>query len=245
MEVLGVIPARYDSVRFPGKLLSNILGKPLIQWTWENASKSVLLDDLIIACDDSRIYKIASDFGAKVIMTSKKHESGTDRICEAVADIDTKFVVNIQGDEPLIRHSLIDTLISTMQVDESVVMATVIKEIKSPEEINDYNVVKVVVDRNNFAIYFSRYPIPFNRENSEGIRYFKHIGIYGYTKEFLYIFKNLPHSLLEKAERLEQLRALEAGYRIKVVETKDDCVGVDTPQDLKRVEELLSKREDV
>ena len=237
MEIVGVIPARLKSTRLPCKLLLPLLGKPLIQWTWGNAKKATLLDKLIIACDDERLRKIVESFGAEVILTSSQHTSGTDRIAEAVREMDVRLVVNIQADEPLIHPSLIDSLIETMKEDSSLVMATAKKKITDFSEIEDPNVVKVVTDKNDFALYFSRLPIPYS-ENKE-VDYYKHIGIYIYTKDFLFTFKNLGPSSLEKTERLEQLRAIEAGYKIKVITTSFECHGVDTEKDLAKVERIL------
>lgn len=244
MDVIGIIPARYSSTRFEGKVLADIAGKPMIQHVWERAKEALLLEDLIIACDDERVAKAAGDFGAKAVMTAKAHASGTDRICEVINPLDVKIVINIQGDEPLIHPTMIDGVARALLGDSSVSMATVMKRIEEPQVINDPNVVKVVIDKNNFAIYFSRSPIPFHAKGSE-INYpvyFKHIGLYGYTKDFLFTYKNLPVSNLEKIERLEQLRVLEEGFGIKVIETKYDTIGVDTPEDLERVKLYLRER---
>ena len=243
MDVIGVIPARYSSVRFEGKVLVDILGKPMIQHVWERAKQALVLDDLIIACDDERVANVAKEFGAKVVLTAKGHASGTDRISEVVNPLDVRIVINIQGDEPLIHPVMIDTLARALLDDETVCMATMMKKIDNPEELNDPHVVKVVLDKNNFALYFSRATIPFHASNSEvkSPVYYKHIGLYGYTKDFLFTYRNLPASHLEKIEALEQLRVLEEGFRIKVIETKYDTIGVDTPEDLERVKEYLEK----
>jgi len=243
MEVIGVIPARYSSTRFTGKVLADILGKPMIQHVWERAKQSLLLEDLIIACDDERVVNAAKEFGAKVIFTAKAHLCGTDRIVEVVNPIDVKIVINIQGDEPLIHPSMIDRVAQALLDDTSISMATIMKKIENPKELTDPNVVKVVVDKNNFALYFSRTAIPHHADNSE-VRnpvYYKHIGLYGYTKDFLFTYKNLAVSNLEKIECLEQLRVLEEGFRIKVIETEHETVGVDTPEDLTRVKHYLQK----
>jgi len=243
MDVIGIIPARYSSTRFQGKVLADILGKPMIQHVWERAKQAAVLDDLIIACDDERVARVAEEFGAKVAFTAKGHASGTDRICEVINPLDVKIVINIQGDEPLIHPTMIDAVARALLDDSSISMATVMKNIEEPRVINDPNVIKVVIDKNNFAVYFSRSPIPFHAEESE-IKlpiYFKHIGLYGYTKDFLFIYKNLPVSYLERVERLEQLRVLEEGFRIKVIETKYDTIGVDTLEDLEKVKEYLQK----
>ena len=243
MNVIGVIPARYQSTRFEGKVLADILGKPMIQHVWERGKESLLLDDLIIACDDERVAAVAKEFGAKVVLTAKAHASGTDRIIEVVNPLDVKIIINIQGDEPLIHPTMIDAVARALLDDSSISMATIMKNIEDERVINDPNVVKVVIDKNNFALYFSRSPIPFHAKDSE-IRlpvYFKHTGLYGYTKDFLFTYKNLPVSYLERVERLEQLRVLEEGLRIKVVETKYDTIGVDTPEDLEKVKQYLQK----
>lgn len=243
MDVIGVIPARYGSTRFEGKVLADLLGKPMLQHVWERARKAKFLDELIIACDDERILNSALSYPAKAVLTAKAHTCGTDRIAEAVNPIDVKIVINIQADEPLIQPLMIDSLAHALLDDKTLYMATLIKKIDDPKEIKDPNVVKVVADKDNFAIYFSRAAIPYHAQNSEikSPVYYKHIGLYGYTKDFLFTYKNLSSSELEKVERLEQLRVLEKGYRIKVIETKFDSIGVDTPEDLERAEEYMRK----
>lgn len=243
MKVIGVIPARYGSTRLKAKVLADLLGKPVIQHVWERAGQSRRLDDLLIACDDERVLKKAKEFGAKAILTSKDHASGSDRIIEAVNGLEVDVVINIQGDEPLIHPTMIDDLARVMLEDSSCVMATVIKAIDNPKDIEDPNVVKVVIDENQNALYFSRSAIPYNREEIpiKAVRYYKHLGIYAYRKDFLMAFRHLPASYLEKAERLEQLRVLEAGYKIKTVKTKFDTIAVDTQADLKRVKAVLKK----
>jgi 3-deoxy-manno-octulosonate cytidylyltransferase (CMP-KDO synthetase) len=243
MDVIGVIPARYSSKRFEGKVLADILGKPMIQRVWERAKQALLLDDLIIACDNESVASVAREFGAKVIMTSKAHASGTDRIIEVINPLDVKIVVNIQADEPLVHPAMIDAVAQSLLDDSGVSMATIMKKIENAQELNDPNVVKVVVDKNNFALYFSRAAIPHRAHNSEikSPLYYKHIGLYAYTKDFLFTYKNLPVSNLEKIECLEQLRVLEEGFGIKVIETKFDTVGVDTPEDLEKVKLYLKK----
>jgi 3-deoxy-manno-octulosonate cytidylyltransferase (CMP-KDO synthetase) len=243
MDVIGVIPARYSSTRLEGKVLADIAGKPMIQHVWERAKQSLLLDDLIIACDDERIVKAAEEFGGKAVMTAKGHTCGTDRIAEVVNPMDVKIVINIQADEPFIHPTMIDSVASAILDDRTVTMATIMKKIDNPGLIYDPNVVKVVVDKNNFALYFSRADIPFHVQSPEGgvSLHYKHIGLYGYTKDFLFIYRNLPVSRLEKIERLEQLRVLEEGYRIKVVETKYDTIAVDTQENLEKAKEFLKK----
>jgi len=243
MDVIGIIPARYSSTRFEGKVLADIAGKPMIQHVWERAKLALTLDDLIIACDDEQVADAAKAFGAKVIMTAKGHISGTDRICEVINPIDVRIVINIQGDEPLVHPTMIDNVARVLLDDNSIQMATVIKRIENQELLADSHTVKVVIDKNNFALYFSRAAIPFHAQNSEikSPLYYKHIGLYGYTKDFLFIYKNLPPSDLENTECLEQLRVLQEGFRIKAIETKYDTIGVDTPEDLERVKIYLQK----
>ncbi|MFH0838998.1 MAG: 3-deoxy-manno-octulosonate cytidylyltransferase [Candidatus Omnitrophota bacterium] len=252
MEAIGIIPARFAATRFEGKLLKMLCGKPVIQHVWENALKASTLDDLIIACDDERIFNVVKDFGAKVTLTAKEHSSGTDRLTEIVNPLDVRVIVNIQADEPLIQPSMIDEVASALLQDPKLSIATLRKRITQPEELTDPNVVKVVVDKNEFALYFSRSIIPYPKDyflkgqtvNKEFLKhnfYFKHIGLYAYTKDFLFTFKNFPLSVLEKLEGLEQLRALENGYNIKVPETKYETIGIDTPEDLKKAEEFIAK----
>ncbi|MCA9403372.1 MAG: 3-deoxy-manno-octulosonate cytidylyltransferase [Candidatus Omnitrophica bacterium] len=240
MNVIGVIPARYDSVRFPGKALAEIDGRPMIQHVYERASRSRSLTEVVVACDDERIRDAAAAAGARVIMTRSDHSCGTDRIVEAVQGIEADIIVNIQGDEPLIQPDIIDTLVACLGEDSQQVMATVIKKIEDPREVADPNVVKVVLDKQNFAIYFSRSPIPYNRAGTQ-LTYHKHLGIYAYTKSFLLIYAALPKTALEQAESLEQLRAIEHGFKIKTVTTQHESIGVDTPEDLAKVTALINE----
>ncbi|MBP7217058.1 MAG: 3-deoxy-manno-octulosonate cytidylyltransferase [Candidatus Omnitrophica bacterium] len=246
MDAIGIIPARYSSTRFEGKVLADIMGKPMIQHVWERAKKALSLDDVFIACDDERVERVAKEFGAKVIATAKAHASGTDRICEVINPLDVKVVVNIQGDEPFMHPSMIDSIAQALLKDASFPVATIMKKIEDPAWVDDPHVVKVVVDKNNFALYFSRAGIPYRAINAdiEHPVYYKHIGLYGYTKDFLFTFKNLPESSLEKTEKLEQLRILEAGFRIKVFETNYDTIGVDTPQDLEKARAFMRDLQD-
>ena len=243
MDCIGVIPARFSSSRFQGKILADICGKPMIQHVWERAKAALELDDLIIACDEEAVLKAVTSFGAKAVLTAKGHVCGTDRIIEVVNPLDVKIVVNIQADEPLIEPVMIDQLVQAMLVNKGISMATLMKKISHAHELSDPNTVKVVVDKNNFALYFSRSAIPHRAHNCEvkSPVYYKHIGLYAYTKDFLFTYKNLPVSNLEKIEKLEQLRVLEEGFRIKVIETNVETIGVDTPEDLEKVKVLLSK----
>jgi len=233
MKVIGVIPARFHSTRFAGKVLADLGGKPVVQHVWENSKKSKMLDDLVIAADDERIIREAEYFNAKAVYTSPDQPSGTDRLAEVVNPMDVEIVINIQGDEPMVRPEMIDELARAILEEKDIKMATLARKIEEPDEIKDPNVVKVVLDRNGYALYFSRSVIPYRRFETPQV-YYKHLGLYAYTKDFLFEFVNLPKSQLEMTEGLEQLRVLENGYRIKVVETRFDTVGIDTPEDLER-----------
>lgn len=248
MDAIGVIPARYASTRFEGKVLADLGGKPVIQHVYERAKQAKMLDDLVVACDDGRVKAAVLKFGGKAILTSPDQPTGTDRLTEVVNPIDVKVVVNIQGDEPFVQPTMIDQIVLALLNNNSKTgMATVIKKIEDEKELYDPNVVKVITDKDGYALYFSRNFIPFVRDRKAGApileahTFYKHIGLYGYTKDFLFTFKNLPKSKLEEAEKLEQLRALEHGYRIKTIITKFDTVGIDTPEDLERARALLDK----
>lgn len=241
MDVIGVIPARYKATRFEGKVLADLVGKPVIQHVYEIAKESNVLDDVIIATDDERILEAVKGFGGKAVLTSIGHQTGTDRLTEVVNPMDVKVVINIQADEPLLHHTMIDDLARIMLDNPNLSMATVVKEIEDKEDIMNPNVVKAVIDKNGFALYFSRSPIPFER-GTQSKRFYKHIGLYAYTKDFLFTFTNLPKSNLEKAESLEQLRALEHGFKIKTIETRFDTMGIDTPADLEKARKALVER---
>ncbi len=238
-KILGVIPARFASTRFPGKVLAHIAGKTMLQHVYERASLCTYLSSALIATDDERVYAAAKSFGARVRMTRSDHLSGTDRVAEAASAENAEIIVNIQGDEPLIDPAAIDAAILPMVHEPDLVMGTLKKRIEDPREITDPNVVKVVTDGAGDAIYFSRCAIPFDREKSANTPYFKHIGLYVYQRDFLLAYPELPVGPLETSERLEQLRALENGYRIRVVETEYESLGVDTPEDLERVTRLF------
>ena len=241
-KVIGVIPARYGSSRFPGKVLAEIAGKPMIQWVYEQANKSQLLDELFVAVDDERVLKCVEKFGGKAVMTKIEHQSGTDRLAEALEKIDADIIVNIQGDQPLFDSKMIDEAVKPMLDDTTIQMSTLKTKI-GEEDYSDPAVVKVVVDENDFALYFSRSLIPFSRDKVE-VEIFEHVGLYVYRKEFLLTISKLPQSYLEKIEMLEQLRVLEKGYKIKVIETKCDSItgiSVDTPEDLAKVEKIIKE----
>ena len=233
MKVIGIIPARFSSARFVGKVLADLGGKPVVQHVWENAKKAKMIEDLIIAADDERIIKAAEDFGARAVYTSPDQPSGTDRLVEVINPMDVEVVVNIQGDEPMVREEMIDDLVRAILEDKDVYMATLARKIEDKDEIENPNVVKLVKDKNDFALYFSRSVIPYLRHEVAPV-YYKHLGLYAYTKDFLIEFTNFPKSQLEMAEGLEQLRVLENGYRIKVVETEFDTIGIDTLEDLEK-----------
>ena len=238
IKTAAVIPARYGSTRFPGKVLAELCGKPMIQWVYEKAAASIA-DEVIIATDDPKVAKAVEGFGGRAVMTSPNHPSGTDRISEAVQGLDCGIIINVQGDEPLIPTSVIDGLIRKMQEDASIEMSTVAVPRLRSEIENDPNKVKVVFDERNFALYFSRSIVPYLREGGKDAKTYLHWGIYGYRRETLERFVRLPEGRLESCEKLEQLRALENGHKIRVVETKYESLGVDTPEDLERVKGMF------
>jgi 3-deoxy-manno-octulosonate cytidylyltransferase (CMP-KDO synthetase) len=239
MKKIIVIPARYASTRLPAKPLLEINGKPLIQWVYERASESRLKDRIIIATDDERILEAVRLFGAEAVMTSPACKSGTDRVYEAIEGQEGDIVINLQGDEPFIRADMVDTLFAAIEKD-NLNMATLCSPLKDENEYNDPNTVKVVFDKDGFALYFSRSPIPFVRGQRRAPLY-KHIGIYGFERSFLEQFVFLGKSRLEETESLEQLRVLENGYKIKVLTTQYDGFGIDTEADLERAQVLLAK----
>jgi 3-deoxy-manno-octulosonate cytidylyltransferase (CMP-KDO synthetase) len=238
-KILGVIPARYASTRFPGKSLANLDSRTILEHVHERASMARYLGPIVIATDDQRIYDAARGFGARVKMTRADHPSGTDRVAEvASAFDDVDLVVNIQGDEPLIDPGAIDAAILPLLEEPAIPMGTLKKRIEDSREVSNPNVVKVVTDRFENAIYFSRAIIPHFASHA-GLALYKHIGLYVYRRNFLLKYSELPVGPLERAERLEQLRALENGFKIRVVETDYESLGVDTPSDLERVQELI------
>ena len=242
MKVLGVIPARYHSTRFEGKPLALLGGRPVLQHVYERARKSSLLSELVVATDDERIAAAVEKFGGKAVMTSRDHISGTDRVAEAARACDAEVVVNIQGDEPFIAGEAIDQAVEPFLSRPELEMTTLMRAIERPEDLLDPNVVKVVTDCEGFALYFSRSRIPYPRQQNPA-PVFEHIGLYAYGKEFLLRFASLAPTKLEKTEALEQLRALENGHRILVVETRHHAgLSIDTPADLERAEEFLNLR---
>lgn len=234
-----IIPARYGSSRLEGKPLIKVLDKPIIQWVWEKAKKCTNADMVIVATDDERIYDAVKAFGGDVEMTSAEHKSGSDRIAEVASrhpEID--IIVNLQGDEPLINLDDINAVIAGVRDDVTVDISTLVREIKEDEEANNPNLVKCVFDVNNYALYFSRSKIPFERNVGES-KIYGHLGIYGYRKESLFKMTKLAQTNLERAESLEQLRALQSGMRIKVAVTENIPVGIDTIEDLEHFKRLV------
>jgi len=242
MTVTGIIPARYSSTRLPGKPLVLIHGKPMIQRVYEQSKKSKLLSRVIVATDDQRIFDFVESFGGEVMMTSDKHVSGTDRLAEAVKRISCDIVVNVQGDEPFIDPNNIDIAVQPLLEDKMLNVSTLAFKITNPLDLENENKVKVVMDKNNFALYFSRNYIPFDMEHNparvwtlKDRKFYKHIGLYVYRKSFLIRFSKMKKSYLEEVEKLEQLRILENGERIKVVITKKDSVSIDTAEDIELI----------
>lgn len=235
-KVIAIIPARYQSSRFPGKPLALILGKPMVQWVYERISMAKNIDEVYVATDDQRIYDTVKEFGGRAIMTGEC-ECGSARVFQASEFLAADIILNVQGDEPMIKPEMVDELISAFD-DPDVDMATLKKEISDDADIKNPNIAKVVTDINQNAILFSRSVIPYNRDNTD-ITYYKHIGIYGYKKEFLKKFVEMPQTRMEKAEQLEQLRVIENGYKIRVIETKYQSIGVDLPEHVQQVEKRL------
>jgi len=241
MRVLGVIPARYESSRFPGKPLADILGKPMVQHVWERSRKAECLDDVLVATDDERIRDAVCGFGGLAILTGAEHRSGTDRVAEAAHAIGAEVVVNIQGDEPMIDPMMIAEVVQPFRDGTPAGMVTLKKEVFQDSEFADPGVVKVVTDPAGWALYFSRSLIPYPRQRTSRFHVYEHVGLYAYTRECLLRLAGLPASGLEEIESLEQLRALENGIRIFVVQTacKTEAVSVDTPDDLERVRVMM------
>jgi 3-deoxy-manno-octulosonate cytidylyltransferase (CMP-KDO synthetase) len=249
MKITAIIPARYASVRFEGKVLADILGKPMVQHVYERTAKASLVSEVIVATDDERIYAAVSAFGGRVEMTDRGHETGTDRLAEVAGRLDSDIIVNVQGDEPLIEPGMIDEAVKPLVDDPSIEMGTLKSQIKTLHDFLSPNVVKVVTDKQGFALYFSRSPLPNYRDKWNDLKdekfsagvilSYKHVGLYVYRREFLLRYSKMSPTPLELAEKLEQLRALENGFRIRVVETGHETIGVDTPVDLEKVVERL------
>lgn len=247
-KVVGMIPARYGSIRFPGKPLVNILGKSLIQRTYENAKRCKILDELIVATDDKRIFDHVKGFGGEAVMTSTECATGTDRLAEAVKNSahlkEVSIILNIQGDEPCLEPEVMDEVVNLLIQDPDAAMSTAVVKIDSEEEACNPSVVKCVMDAKCNALYFSRSLIPADKSLKfrKDLIYYRHLGIYGYKRDFLFHYSQLKPTPLQLAEDLEQLKVLEHGFRVKVAIVKSVGIGVDTPEDIKKVEQLLCKQ---
>jgi 3-deoxy-manno-octulosonate cytidylyltransferase (CMP-KDO synthetase) len=241
MNAIGVIPARYKSTRLPGKPLADILGRPMVQWVYESAARSSL-EAVIVAADDRRVLEAVEKFGGEAVLTSPDHTTGTDRVAEVAGGMNADIVVNIQGDEPFIHPGMIDEIVDPFVNDEDLPMCTSMHEITEEDDLRNPNVVKVVTDKNGFALYFSRSLVPYPRYR-DGFHAYEHIGIYAFRKDFLMRFSSLDATVLEQTEALEQLRALEHGYRIKVIRTHMEYIplSVDTEEDLEKARSFAKK----
>jgi 3-deoxy-manno-octulosonate cytidylyltransferase (CMP-KDO synthetase) len=242
MKIIAVIPARYASTRFPAKLMQDLGGKTVIRRTYEAAVSTDLFNDVFVVTDSDLIFDEIISNGGKAIMSVKEHESGSDRIAEAIENMEVDLVINVQGDEPFINKEPLEELITIFKNDseKKVDLGSLMFQITDKEEINNPNNVKVITDQQGFALYFSRSVIPFPRDENAGVRYMKHIGIYAFRKQALLDFYNLPMLSLEATEKLEQLRYLEYGKRIKMVETTHGSIGIDTKEDLEKARKLIT-----
>lgn len=247
MKTIAVIPARYASTRFPAKLMAQLGDKSVIRTTYENTIKTNLFDDVFVVTDSEIIFDEISTSGGKAIMSKSPHETGSDRIAEAIQEIDCDIVINVQGDEPFVQSEALEKLIEVYKNDlnNEISLATLAQEIFDDDDINNPNCVKAIWDKDNFALYFSRSPIPYPRETGFRARYFQHIGIYAFRREALLNFAKLPMLQNEKAEKLEQLRYLEYGMKIKVLETGYMGIGIDTEEDLQKANAYLQKLQTV
>lgn len=249
MKIWCVIPARYASSRFPGKPLAKIGSKPMIQWVYEKAVQAQSIDRVLVATDDERILNTVQNFGGQAVMTPSSLPSGTDRVAYAVCNEDVDVVINLQGDEPFVQPQLLDALAQVFKERDDVQLATPVKRITNFEDLTDANLVRVVRDKDGWALYFSRSVIPFLRDVPnqkdwpQQFPYFKHIGIYAYRKPFLLQFTEWPPARLEQAEKLEQLRVLENGHRIFTIETDYESLSVDTPEDLGKINQILNEKQ--
>jgi len=240
MKTIAMIPARYAASRFPAKLMQNLAGRTVILRTYESTIATKLFSEVYVVTDSDIIYDEIISHGGKAIMSKKEHKSGSDRIAEAVANVDCDIVVNVQGDEPFTERESLEKVLEVFKgdADKNIDLASLMVEIKDWEEINNPNTVKVIVDQNDFALYFSRSPIPFPRDKSVDSKYFKHKGIYAFRKQALLDFTVLPMQFLEATEKIECIRYLEYGKRIKMVETNVQGIEIDTPEDLERAKRL-------
>jgi 3-deoxy-manno-octulosonate cytidylyltransferase (CMP-KDO synthetase) len=240
VSAVAIIPARFDSTRLPGKPLAEIAGRPMIEHVYRRAAAARCIMRVIVATDDERVAAAVIGFGGEVAMTASTHQSGTDRLAEVARALDADVIVNVQGDEPLLEPAMIDDAVAPLASDRSIEMAPLCRRIDDRRDLDNPHVVKVVVDRDGFAMYFSRAPIPFARNPDSGADAWRHVGLYVYRRDCLLRLASLTPTSLERAEALEQLRALEHGIRIRVVETHYDTIGVDTPADLERVRQLAA-----
>lgn len=240
MKVISMIPARYSASRFPGKLMQDLEGKSVILRTYQATKNTRLFDEVYVVTDSEIIFDEITSNDGKAIMSKKEHESGSDRIAEAVENIECDIVINVQGDEPFTERDSLEKLLNVFKTDinKKIDLASLMVEITDLDEINNPNTVKVIVDQNNFALYFSRSPIPYPRDNQVGMRYFKHKGVYAFRKEAILEFTKLPIQFLEASEKIECIRYLEYGKRIKMVETTVSGVEIDTPEDLEKAKKL-------
>ena len=240
MKIISMIPARYSASRFPGKLMQDLEGKSVIRRTYEATVATNLFNEVYVVTDSEIIYNEITNHGGKAIMSKQEHESGSDRIAEAVLDIECDIVVNVQGDEPFTERESLKKVLDVFKNDEKkeIDLASLMVEIKDWDEIKNPNTVKVIVDQRNFALYFSRSPIPYPRDKNVKTRYFKHKGIYAFRKQALIDFSNLPMQFIEASEKIECIRYLEYGKKIKMVETKIEGVEIDTPEDLEKAKRL-------
>jgi 3-deoxy-D-manno-octulosonate cytidylyltransferase len=242
LKVIAMIPARYQASRFPGKLMQDLAGKPVIVRTYEAAKSTQLFEEVFVVTDSELIFSEIEKHGGKAIMSQKEHECGSDRIAEAVEHMDVDIVINVQGDEPFINEKALSQLLKVFEndTDKTIDLASLKVKLTSEEDIINPNHVKVITDLKNFALYFSRSPIPFHRAKELVVSYYKHVGIYAFRKEALMAFYNLPMSPLEASEKIECIRYLENGKTIKMVETQELSIGIDTPEDLEKARQRLS-----
>jgi len=249
MKKIVVIPARLNSTRLPNKVLLDLNGKSVVQRVYEQCKKAQSIDEVYIATDSQKVKEVCSSFTNNIILTDEKHQSGTDRIAEAISDVDCDIIINVQGDEPFIEPSLIDKLANSFE-NSNTIMSSAMHKIQKVEELKSPNVVKVTIDKNSNALYFSRSIIPHHRDEWETLlnhhidipvplKFYRHLGIYGYTKDFLIKYSQMEQSYLERLEKLEQLRVLENGYKIKMIETNYNSIGIDTQEDYKMALSLL------
>ncbi|WP_299627131.1 3-deoxy-manno-octulosonate cytidylyltransferase [uncultured Tenacibaculum sp.] len=241
MKIIAMIPARFNASRFPGKLMKDLAGKPVILRTYESALQTKLFDEVYVVTDSDVIYDLIVDAGGKAIKSLKEHDCGSDRIAEAVENLDVDVVVNVQGDEPFIDAVSLEKLITVFHEDaaQQIDLASLKVKMEAAEDIENPNNVKVITDQNNFAIYFSRSVIPYHRDQTLKVTYFKHKGVYAFRKNALMDFYNTPMTPLEAAEKIEAIRYLEVGKKIKMIETSVESIGIDTPEDLEKAKKLF------